>query len=80
MLINLTKDLLDSGHSRLLALGGGLLDQDKGLFSASNRRLRIISSVGVGSFDVGVGSISEFFEALLSYFGASFMCPARLDI
>jgi hypothetical protein len=58
MLINLTKDLLDSRQSRLLALAGGLLDQSKGPFSASDRRLGIIFSVGVGGLDEAVGSVA----------------------
>jgi hypothetical protein len=80
MLIDLTKDLLDSRQPRLLALAGRLLDQSKGPFSASNRRLGIISSVGVGGLDVAVGSVAQFLEALLSYGGGSFVCLAGLDI
>lgn len=80
MLINLTKDLLDSRQPRLLALAGRLLDQSKSPFSASNRRLGIVSSVGVRGLDVAVGSVAQFLEVLLSYGGGSFVCLAGLDI
>lgn len=78
-LINLTKGGLDSRQSRLLALAGRLLDQSKGPFSASDRRLGIIFFVGRGGLDVAVGSVAQFLELLLSYGGGSFVCLAGLD-
>lgn len=80
MLIDLTEDLLDSRHPRLLALARRLLDQGKGPLSAPDGGFGVISSVGVGGLDVAVGGVGQLLEVLLSYFGGSLVCLSGLDV